>query len=94
MRSGFVGTHSVNPPSDLFRTLVDEHFFLRYAAQRQQEILKDSALRSVLRYLDLWKQDFSLSLKTEHSFEMDVENALISGSIDLIKRKDGNGNAL
>ena len=76
------------------KTLVDEHFFLRYAADRQQEMLKDSALRSVLSYLDLWKQDFSLSLKTEHSFEMDVENALISGSIDLLKRRDGNGDTL
>ncbi len=74
--------------------LVDEHFFLRYAADRQQEILKKAALRSVLRYLELWKDDFSLSLKTEHAFEMDVENALIAGSIDLLKRKDGTANTL
>lgn len=74
--------------------LINEHFFLRYAADRQQEILKNSALRSVLRYLDLWKQDFSLSLKTEHAFEMDVENALIAGSIDLLKRKDEDGSTL
>lgn len=83
----------VPSPSDAER-LVDEHFFLRYAADSQAETLKKSALRSVLRYLDLWKDDFSLSLKTEHSFEMDVENALIAGSIDLLKRKDGSGSIL
>ena len=74
--------------------LIEEHFFLRYAADQQQEVLKKSALRSVLRYLDLWKDDFSLSLKTEHSFEMDVDNALIAGSIDLLKRKSGDGSIL
>ncbi len=83
----------VPSPGDAER-LIDEHFFLRYAADSQAEILKKSALRSVLRYLDLWKDDFSLSLKTEHSFEMDVDNALIAGSIDLLKRKDGSGSIL
>ena len=36
----------------------------------------------------MWEKDFTLSVKTERSFEMDVENALLSGSIDLLKRED------
>jgi DNA helicase-2/ATP-dependent DNA helicase PcrA len=36
----------------------------------------------------MWEKDFTLSITTERSFEMDVENALLSGSIDLLKRED------
>jgi DNA helicase-2/ATP-dependent DNA helicase PcrA len=66
--------------------LVERNFYLRYAAASQTEPLKKGALKCVKNYLSLWKQDFSLSVKTERTFEMDVENALISGSIDLLKR--------
>jgi DNA helicase-2/ATP-dependent DNA helicase PcrA len=68
--------------------VVTDHFNLRYAAEEQEETLRKSALRSVLRYVDMWEKDFTLSVKTERSFEMDVENALLSGSIDLLKRED------
>ncbi len=82
------------PTPEIAAELLKEHFYLRYAADEQEETLKRSALRSILRYLGLWREDFSLSVKTERPFEMDVENALLSGSIDLLKRKDGNENIL
>lgn len=65
-----------------------EHFYLRYAARRQQETLLKSALRSVLRYINMWADDFSLSVKTERPFEMDVGDALVTGTIDLLKRQE------
>jgi DNA helicase-2/ATP-dependent DNA helicase PcrA len=34
----------------------------------------------------MWKTDFSLAIKTERPFELEFNNALISGSIDLLKR--------
>jgi DNA helicase-2/ATP-dependent DNA helicase PcrA len=82
------------PTDELAAEFLNGHFYLRYAADEQQETLKRSALRSLLRYLGLWKEDFSLSVKTERPFEMDVENALLSGTIDLLKRKDGADNIL
>jgi DNA helicase-2/ATP-dependent DNA helicase PcrA len=82
------------PTDELAAKFLNEHFYLRYAADEQQETLKRSALRSLLRYLGLWKEDFSLSVKTERPFEMDVENALLSGTIDLLRRKDGDANIL
>jgi len=82
------------PSPEMAAELLKEHFYLRYAADEQEETLRRSALRSILRYLGLWQEDFSLSVKTERAFEMDVENALLSGSIDLLKRKDGNENIL
>ncbi|HOO42064.1 MAG TPA: ATP-dependent DNA helicase, partial [Syntrophales bacterium] len=42
--------------------LLQEHFTLRYAASEQEETLKKSALRSILRYLNMWREDFSLSV--------------------------------
>lgn len=67
---------------------VDKHFYLRYAAKEQIKTLKKSAVKSIQNYVKLWKEDFNLTVKTERAFEYDVENALISGSIDLIKREN------
>ncbi len=74
--------------------LLQEHFSLRYAAREQEETLKRSALRSIHRYLNLWREDFSLSVKTERTFEMDLDNALLTGTIDLLKRENGDSNIL
>lgn len=69
--------------------ILKEQFYLRYAAKGQEETLKRSALRSILRYMGMWREDFSLSVNTERNFEMDFANALVTGSIDLLKRQDG-----
>jgi len=74
--------------------LLQEHFSLRYAASEQEDTLKRSALRSVLRYLNLWREDFSLSVKTERTFEMDLDNALLTGTIDLLRRENGHSDIL
>jgi len=74
--------------------VVADNFYLRYAAEEQEETLRKSALRSVSRYVDMWQKDFTLTVKTERSFEMDVENALLSGSIDLLKREGHDDNVL
>lgn len=47
-------------------------------------------MKSLSKYVKMWEKDFSLSVKTERPFELEFENALISGSIDMIKREDGN----
>ena len=82
-------------PSDreIAQTVID-NFYLRYAADEQQDTLRKSALASVLRYVDMWQKDFTLSVKTERTFEMDVDNALLSGSIDLLKRDNSQEDVL
>ena len=77
------------PSDEEVAKILKEQFYLRYAAKRQEETLKRSALRSILRYMGMWREDFSLSVNTERNFEMDFANALVSGSIDLLKRQDG-----
>jgi DNA helicase-2/ATP-dependent DNA helicase PcrA len=64
-----------------------DHFYLRYASDTLKKRLLKSALRSLQKYLDLWKEDFTLSVKSERPFEFETGQALISGSIDLIKRE-------
>ncbi len=74
---------------------VDDHFYLRYAATKQEEMLKNSCLKSLKSYINLWEKDFSLAVKTEQNFEMDFENkALINGSIDLLSRAEGQQDVL
>ncbi len=82
-------------PSDekAAETILD-YFYLRYAAKAQEETLRKSALRSVLRYIEMWKEDFTLSVKTERPFEMDINNTLLSGTIDLLKRQYYDDNIL
>lgn len=76
------------PAIDEVKDIAGKHFYLRYAADEQMETLKKSAVKSIQNYAKLWKEDFNLTVKTERAFEYDVENALISGSIDLLKREN------
>jgi DNA helicase II / ATP-dependent DNA helicase PcrA len=75
------------PTEDEAADILKASFYLRYAAREQEQLLKRSAMKSILRYLGMWREDFSLSVKSERSFEMDVDNALITGTIDLLKRE-------
>jgi DNA helicase-2/ATP-dependent DNA helicase PcrA len=74
--------------------VIDEHFYLRYASDAVQDRLKVGALKSISKYVKMWEKDFSLTVKTERPFELELENALIAGSIDMIKRQDGNETVL
>ncbi len=69
-------------------------FYLRYASKSYYENLKKSAMRSILKYLSMWRDDFTLSVSSERNFEMDFASALVSGTIDLLKRKDSNEEVL
>jgi len=83
------------PTSERIIELVDAHFYMRYAAEKQEEVLKRSCANSLNNYLSLFQDDFSLAVKTEQAFEMDFDNkALIAGSIDLLTRANGDENVL
>lgn len=74
--------------------LIEEHFYLRYASDAVAERLKVGAMKSLSKYVQMWEKDFSLSVKTERPFEFEFENSLIAGSIDMIKREEGNETVL
>lgn len=82
------------PTKSLIAQIIEEHFYLRYASDSLTERLKVGAMKSLTKYVQMWEKDFSLSVKTERPFELEFDNALIAGSIDMIKREDGNEEVL
>lgn len=82
------------PNQKRIKQLIDEHFYLRYAHDSLKDSLKISALKSLTQYVKMWESDFSLTVKTERPFEMEFKNALIAGSIDMIKRESVDGSVL
>lgn len=73
---------------------LEENFYMRYASTAVSDRLKVGAFRSLEKYLKMWEDDFSLAVKTERPFELEFDNALISGSIDMIKRDNGDETVL
>lgn len=82
------------PDKGRIASIVDDNFYLRHASDSVEERLKLGALKSLSKYVKLWEKDFSLSVKTERPFELEFNNALIAGSIDMIKRVDGDETVL
>ena len=72
--------------------LFDDHFFLRYATDAMAENMKESGKNVVKNYIRVHGGDFSLVLETEKAFEFVLDDALIGGRIDLLKKMDESGN--
>ena len=54
--------------------------------------MKKSVLKIVRNYVRLHRGEFNRILETEKKFEFVINDALISGQIDLLKRIDESGN--
>jgi len=81
-----------SPPSnEEIARIVDDNFFLRFAPEQFLDRFKDSAKRIIENYVTNFSGDLNLVLETEKSFEFALGDALISGSIDLIKKLDEKG---
>jgi len=93
LHKDFEGTGKI-PTKAKIAQVIEEHFYLRYASDSVSERLKVGAMKSLTKYVQMWEKDFSLSVKTERPFELEFDNALIAGSIDMIKREDGNETVL
>ena len=93
LHKDFEGTGKI-PNKARVAAVIAEHFYLRYASDTVTERLKIGAMKSLTKYVQMWEKDFSLSVKTERPFELEFGNALIAGSIDMIKRVDGDETVL
>ena len=71
--------------------MFDDMFHLRFAPGGMGDEMKKKGARLVRNYVDLHKDDFGRILDTERRFEFVLGDALITGSIDLLKRTDGRG---
>lgn len=91
IHSDYVRTNKVPTDSEIKKT-VDRTFKLRYATNAIAKGMKKAAIRVVKNYVRLNKDGFRRILETEKRFEFALDQALISGSIDLLKKVDRNGN--
>jgi DNA helicase-2/ATP-dependent DNA helicase PcrA len=71
--------------------LMDRIFKLRYATTVISDRMKNKAMEIVKNYVALHKGEFRRILETEKRFEFALNDALISGQIDLLKKVDEKG---
>lgn len=80
-------------PSDKeIERIFERMFKLRYATKKISDIMKKKGVLLVKNYVKLHKGGFNRILETEKNFEFVLENALINGQIDLLKKMDEKGN--
>jgi len=72
-------------------SLVDNIFHLRYATDAISNNMKKSAIKIIKNYVKIQKKEFRKILETEKRFEFVIDDALISGQIDLLKKIDEQG---
>lgn len=80
------------PTEDQIDAMIDRIFKLRYATDKIAENMKKATKRVVKDYVRLHRDGFNRMLETEKKFEFVMQDALISGQIDLLKRVDEKGN--
>jgi ATP-dependent DNA helicase UvrD/PcrA len=91
IHSNFIRKGTV-PDDTEVETIVDRIFKLRYATKTMSDNMKKKALAVVQNYVRLHKGDFTRILQTEKRFEFAMDDALIQGQIDLLKKVDEKGN--
>lgn len=69
--------------------IFDKMFYMRFAPKRQGESMRKAGMRVVENYVRAHGSDFGRMLETEKRFEFVMGDALISGSIDLLKKVGG-----
>lgn len=79
------------PTEEEIEKTFDRIFKMRYATDKIAENMKKSALGVVKRYVNLNRDGFTRILETEKKFELVINEALISGQIDLLKKIDDKG---
>jgi len=73
------------------QSFTERLFHLRFAPRDVFDDGKKRASQVLEGYMESYGEDFSLSLETEKPFEFILEDSLISGTIDLIRRKTKEG---
>jgi len=80
------------PDEKDIQKIFEDLFKLRYATEKIEKNMKKGAKRIVKNYVRLHKHEFKYILETEKRFEFVMEQAIISGQIDLLKKMDDEGN--
>ncbi|HDY89176.1 MAG TPA: PD-(D/E)XK nuclease family protein, partial [bacterium] len=84
----------VVPDENEVDKLTEDEFFLRYTRGQIFDNMKNKAKSIIKNYIKSFKGDFPLKLETEKPFEFVLQDALISGQIDLITKINPETNEL
>ena len=79
------------PTKDEISEIFKEMFYMRFAPGNRSAAMRKAGMRVVENYVRSHGSDFGRMLETEKRFEFTMGKALISGSIDLLKKMDGDG---
>lgn len=90
IHSDYIRTKKIPSDQEVEETF-DKIFKLRYATPKIAKNMKKAAVRAIKNYVRLHKGDFDRILETEKNFEFVIDDALISGQIDLLKKVDKTG---
>lgn len=82
------------PDENEIDKLTENEFFLRYTRGQIFDNMKNKAKSILKNYIRSFKGDFPLKLETEKPFEFVLDDALISGQIDLITKINPETNEL
>lgn len=69
----------------------EQLFKLRYATEKISDNMKKAGKEIVKNYVKLHKDEFKYILETEKNFEFVIDEAIIGGQIDLLKKVDETG---
>jgi len=80
--------HKKAPSESEVEELAEKEFFLRYTRGPIYDNMKRKTKEILKNYINRFGEDFPLKLETEKPFEFILDDALISGQIDLITKID------
>jgi DNA helicase-2/ATP-dependent DNA helicase PcrA len=83
-----IANNEVAPSEQQSDDLTESEFFLRYTRGVILDNMKRKTKEILKNYIKSFSNDFRLKLETEKPFEFVLDNALISGQIDLITKID------
>lgn len=80
--------HDEAPSESEVEELAEKEFYLRYTRGEIYDNMKGKTKEILKNYINRFGEDFPLKLETEKPFEFVLDDALISGQIDLITKID------
>lgn len=90
IHNNYIKTEHI-PSDQEIDKLIERAFFLRYATEAISKNMKIAAKRIVKNYVKMQKNEFKKVLETEKRFEFVIDQAIISGQIDLLKKINEDG---
>lgn len=87
---GYISEKRIPTDAEIDR-IFEIMFKLRYATAAISEPMKRAGMNIVKNYVKLHKHEFVRILETEKKFEFVIDDAFISGQIDLLKKVDEQG---